>query len=359
MGTQTPDKQIARTTKTLNEILGDAGTKARFNEILGKRGAGFISSILSAVKGNKSLSECSPASIVSAAAIAASLDLPISSALGAAAMVPYKEGGVPVAQFQIMRNGWVQLAQRTGAYALINATEAYEGELVSHNDFTGEYVFDREKRVKNAKIVGYAAYFKLNTGFEKYLYMTVEQITAHAKRFSKSFDRDIGMWKKDFHSMALKTVLKRLISKWGPVSIDSPLAKAIQVDQAVVDEQGKETYIDSTATTGDDEKSEETYADPKQKGAAPAAEKKAAPAKEAFPKAEFKVGRVGETKLGSVPVVKVVSEKGEEYYIESKDDQGGSRKAFFEKAQGDGVAVVVEFSDVAKRHYIVSESRAA
>lgn len=239
------DKQVAMQPKTLKSLLGDPKVKSRFNEILGKRGAGFISSILSAAQMNKALSECDPSSIIAAAAIAASLDLPISGALGAAAMVPYKENGKPVAQFQIMRNGWVQLAQRTGQYALLNAREVFEGQLISSNPFTGEYVFDAAKKASE-KIVGYVAYYKLTTGAEKYLYMTVEEIQAHGKRFSKSYGSEYGMWKKDFHSMALKTVLKRLISKWGPVAIDSPLARAVVYDQAAVNEDGTPDYIDGT-----------------------------------------------------------------------------------------------------------------
>ncbi len=228
--------------KSLNQLLSDVSIKGRFDEMLGKRSNAFISSIISAVKGNPGLEKCDPLSIISAAAIAASLDLPINGNLGSCAMVPYKDK----AQFQIMRTGWVQLAQRTGLYSLINATEVYEGQLLSRNDITGEFLFDTLSK-KSEKVIGYVAYFKLKNGFEKYVYMSAEECLAHGKKYSKSFNNESGLWKTNPGAMSLKTVLKRAISKWGPVSIDSPLSKAIEFDQAAVSQDGKAEFVDSTA----------------------------------------------------------------------------------------------------------------
>ena len=97
-------------------FLEDENLKKRFDSVLGKKANQFMSSILSAVSGNASLQECDPKSIISAALIAASLDLPIDSNLGFAAIVPYGSKDGKRAQFQIMAKGLIQLAIPTGQY---------------------------------------------------------------------------------------------------------------------------------------------------------------------------------------------------------------------------------------------------
>lgn len=235
---------VATRTKGLKELLGDVKVKGRFEEILGKKAAAFISSIISVHQTNKALQEVEPNSIIASAAMAASLDLPINQSLGQAAIVPYKG----VAQFQIMARGFIQLAQRSGQYVAMNATEVYEGQLLDHNSITGELQFDAKKKVSD-KVVGYVFYFKLKSGFEHYEYMTVDQVQAHGKKFSKSYDNAAGMWKKDFPAMALKTVVKRGLSKWGPLSTE--MQRAVEVDQAVIKDDGTTDYIDVPAERAD------------------------------------------------------------------------------------------------------------
>lgn len=159
--------------------------------------------------------------------MAASLDLPINQNLGFAYIIPYGNE----AQFQMGYKGYIQLAMRTGQYQTINAAEVYEGEIVKQNRFTGEYEFGEKT---SDKIVGYIAYFKLVNGFEKYLYMSIEEMQAHAKKFSKNYKGGTDKWGiTDFHSMAIKTVLKRLISKYGILSIEmqgQPMVDAITND---------------------------------------------------------------------------------------------------------------------------------
>ena len=47
----------------------------------------------------------------------------------------------------------------------------------------------------------------------------------------------------DFEAMALKTVIKMLLSKWGILSVD--MQRAIQDDQKVYDEDGDGSYGDN------------------------------------------------------------------------------------------------------------------
>lgn len=229
--------------KTLKALLQDQSVKNRFNELLGKKASGFISSLLNVVNSNPQLQAADPHSVLSAAAIAAALDLPIDPNLGFAYIVPYnvRQGDTYMlkAQFQLGYKGYIQLAMRTGAYKTINACEVYEGEIKSFNRFTGEIEFGEKQ---SDKIVGYIAYFKLLNGFEKYLYMSVEEIEKHAKRYSKNYDNKNSLWKQDFHTMALKTVIKRLLSKYGILSIE--MQTSLLADQAVVkqDEKGNINY---------------------------------------------------------------------------------------------------------------------
>lgn len=213
----------------LTTILARVDVRKKFEDMLGKKAPGFISSILSLRNTKLELKNCDPMSIISAAAIAATLDLPINQNLGFAHIVPYSG----VAQFQMGWKGFVQLAIRTGLYQTMNAAEIYEGELVQYNRITGQTEIDESQR-KSDKVVAYVAYFKLSTGFEKYLLMTVEQVTKHAKRYSKSFTRAGTPWQINFDAMALKTVLKLLLSKYGILSIE--MQKALQYDQSVVTE---------------------------------------------------------------------------------------------------------------------------
>src|SRR5258708_5231930 len=127
---------------SLSQLIQRTDVKRRFEDLLGKRGPAFLASLLSIHNGSNQLKLCDPKSILSAAAVAAALDLPINPNLGFAAIVPYKNQ----AQFQMMWRGFVQLAMRTGLYLTMNATEVYEGELVEYNRITGETKIDAGKR---------------------------------------------------------------------------------------------------------------------------------------------------------------------------------------------------------------------
>lgn len=251
-------KLPAARTASLRLLLSEEKTKERFNELLGKRAPGFISSILSATANNKLLGECEPQSIITAAAMAASLDLPINANLGMAALIPFREGGVAKCQFQIMTRGYTALAIRSGQYRLMNTAAVHEGMLKSYNRITGEMEFDPTAE-ETGKIVGYVAYLKMLNGFEKFLYMTVEQIEAHAKRYSKAYQKGYGPWKDDRDAMSKKTVLKLLLSKWGLLSIE--IQHAIQADQATDVIDGEYVYEDAPEIT--EETTPETPRTPK------------------------------------------------------------------------------------------------
>lgn len=240
--------QIALTTKNL---FAKENVQQKFKELLGAKAQGFITSVLQIAAGNELLAKADPMSIYNAAATAATMDLPLNNNLGFAYIVPYnqkqKDGTYKqVAQFQMGYKGFIQLAQRSGQFKTIAATPIYEGQLIESNPLTG-FVFDFSAP-KTDKIIGYASYFMLLNGFEKTLYMTAEDLKKHGTKFSQTFKKGFGLWKDDFDGMAIKTVLKLLLSKYAPLSIDM-LQRAVINDQAVINDYETEdiTYSDNEA----------------------------------------------------------------------------------------------------------------
>lgn len=209
----------------VKEIFGRESVMKNLKAMLGNKAQGFATSVLSAVNNNRLLQSADANSIYTSAMVAASLDLPINPNLGFAAIVPYGRS----AQFQIMTRGIIQLAIRSGQYSRITNSIVYEGQLIKQDPFTDEYEFDFNAK-KSDKVIGYVAYFRTVGGFEKFFYMTKEEVEAHGRKYSKSYNN--GVWQSDFNSMALKTVLKLLLSKFGILSVE--MQRAITLDQAEV-----------------------------------------------------------------------------------------------------------------------------
>jgi recombination protein RecT len=239
----------------IKQYFQQDAVKNKFNELLGQRASAFITSVLQIANSNEMLKDAEPASVYNAAAVAATLNLPLNNAIGHAYIVPFKEkqkdGGFKTkAQFMLGYKGFIQLAQRSGQFKTISAAPVYEGQLIEENPLTG-FVFDWKAK-KSEKVVGYAAYFQLITGFEKTLYMTVGDLEKHGKRFSQTFKKGFGLWKDDFDNMAQKTVLKLLLSKYAPLSID--MQKAVVADQAIVQDADTldVSYVDNSTPVIDD-----------------------------------------------------------------------------------------------------------
>ena len=218
---------------TLKSMINDERTKNKFKEMLGNKAAGFLTSLMNTTNGNVQLQQADPNSILKAGAIAATLDLPIDPNLGFAYIVPYNNKGKNEAQFQMGYKGFVQLAIRTGQYKRINVTELYEGQFESYDPITDELKYNLDNRLSD-EITHYVAYFQTINGFEKYNVMSKEEIETHAKKFSKTYSYKGSSWQTNFNTMAKKTVLKLLLSKFGILSIEMQTAQ--KADQAVIRE---------------------------------------------------------------------------------------------------------------------------
>lgn len=242
--------------KSIKAYVSDAKIRQKFEEVLGKKTQGFLASVMQ-VANQPQLKGAVPATVINAAMMAATLDLPINNNLGFAYIVPYKRKFKDAqgkwsesleAQFQMGYKGFIQLAQRSGQFARIAATPVYEGQLISANPLLG-YEFDWT--IPNqGEAIGYVAFFKLLNGFTAELYMSTADVKKHAGKYSQSFKYGSGVWKDNFESMALKTVTKLLLSKQAPLSIEMQTAQL--ADQAIVRdvETNDFDYIDHNESVG-------------------------------------------------------------------------------------------------------------
>lgn len=223
----------------------------KLKELVGKNAPAFATSVLQIVNSNSMLVNADPQTIFGAACMAATLNLPINNNLGFAYIVPFKNNKTNTieAQFQLGYKGYIQLAQRSGQFSRIAATAVYEGQLISENPLLG-YEFDWSVK-PNGNPIGYVAFFKLINGFTAELYISKEEVMKHANKYSQTAKKGYGVWKDQFEAMALKTVLKLLLSKQAPLSID--MQKAQMVDQAIFRDVDKDEfeYIDHQESIAD------------------------------------------------------------------------------------------------------------
>lgn len=185
----------------------------------------FTRIAMTAISTNAKLAECTPQSFMGALMNAAQLGLEPNTPLGQAYLIPFEIKGRLECQFQIGYKGLIDLAHRSEQFQVIYAKEVYE-----QDDF--DYEFGLEPILKHKPYVGadrgsvifYYAVFRLVNGGFGFDVMSVSDVLAHAKKFSKAFSN--GPWKTNFDEMAKKTVLKKVL-KYAPIKTDF----ARQVDQ--------------------------------------------------------------------------------------------------------------------------------
>lgn len=221
--------EVAKQQKvTIQSLVHNEEFVSKAQDILQDGTPQFMASVLTLANSNKLLGECDPIKLYNCCLMAAALKLPFNQNLGQAYIVPFK--GEP--QLQIGWKGFIQLAQRSGQFKRINCSDVREGEIVKRDRLTGEIEFDwlddaeREKKL----VIGYVAYFELLNGYQQTLYMSKAEVEAHAKKYSQTYKQGFGVWKDNFDAMARKTLIKRILNQFAPLSVD--MAKAMEYDQA-------------------------------------------------------------------------------------------------------------------------------
>lgn len=218
---------------TTKDFFQRDAVQNKLKELVGRNAASFATSVLQVVNSNDMLAKSDPTTIFTAACMAATLNLPINNNLGFAYIVPFnnRKAGRIEAQFQLGYKGFIQLAQRSGQFKRINACPTY-----SEDDDSSIYerLTSFKPKAPQGQKDGYIAYFQLLNGYEAHITMSLQELEQHAKKYSQSYKSGYGVWKDNFDAMAQKTVIKLLLSKQAPLSIDAPLAQAVQADQAII-----------------------------------------------------------------------------------------------------------------------------
>lgn len=222
--------EVATTNKSLQDLMASPIIQKKFRDVLGNesKSAAFVSSVIAVANGNKQLRNAEPMSILSAAMVAATLDLNVVGSIGEAYILPYGSK----AQLIVGYKGILALAMRSGEFRNIIDEVVYDGQLIKKNKFTGEYVFDEDAKVSDTPI-GVMARFDLINGYSKTIYWSIDEIKAHANRFSQAYKNGYeSPWKSDFLQMARKVVLSALLKKYAPKS--TQMNTALKFDQSVV-----------------------------------------------------------------------------------------------------------------------------
>ncbi len=218
----TPTTQLTPA-KRMSSMLSADSVKAQFHNALKEHSDLFLASILD-IYSDAYLQKCDPGKVIQECLKAATLKLPLNKSLGFAYVVPYKD----VPTFIIGYKGLIQLAMRTGAYRTINADVVYEGELQQTDKLTG--TIDLAGTRTGDKVVGYFAHFETVNGFRKTAFMLADDMQKYAKKYSKSFNAPSSPWKTEPDAMGIKTMLRKLLGKYGIMSVEFASAMAADGD---------------------------------------------------------------------------------------------------------------------------------
>lgn len=230
--------ELTRKAPPIKDLIHNEEFIKRAQDTLGNGTQQFLSSVLSLANSDPKLLKCNSYELYNCCLMAAAIKLPFNQNLGQAYIIPYGEKP----QLQIGWKGFVQLAQRSGQFRTINCSDVRTGEIIKNDRLTGEIEFEwieDEKTRNEAEVVGYVAFFELLNGFRKMLYMTKSELESHAGKYSQTYKKGYGVWKDNFDAMARKTVIKLILNKYAPLSVD--MEKAIEYDQS--DSNG--SYLDN------------------------------------------------------------------------------------------------------------------
>lgn len=250
--------QKALAVKNFQAVMNNSYYQTLLQNTLKENKGTFTTSLMELATSDEKLLQCAPNALMAEALKAASLHLPLNKQLGQCYILPFKNHGVMTPTLVVGTKGYLQLAMRTGKYETINSDVVYEGELKGYDKVTGNLDLSGV-RTLNVPI-GYFAYMKMKNGFSKLLYMSLDEVCLYAKQYSPTVKfnekatpgtlKELALkqarlgvsdgvgWYSNFESMALKTVLRRLLSKWGELSIENN--DILNIDEAPSAEQQRD-----------------------------------------------------------------------------------------------------------------------
>ena len=199
----------------------------------------FTRMVLSALSTTPKLGECAPKSFLGAMMSAAQLGLEPNTPLGQAYILPYLNKGTLEAQFQLGYKGLIDLAYRSGEVEVIQSHIVYENdefECAYGLEPKLHHVPASSNRGEPIKVY---AVFKTKSGGFGFEVMSMDDVRAHAAKYSKAYNSAFSPWKTNFEEMAKKTVLKRIL-KYAPLKSD--FIRGVAQDETVKSSLSEDMY---------------------------------------------------------------------------------------------------------------------
>ncbi len=221
----------------------------------------FTRMALTAISVNPKLAVCTPKSFMGALMNAAQLGLEPNTPLGQAYLIPFKNKGIMEVQFQLGYKGLIDLAYRSGEFANIYAKEVYENDEFEYEFGLKPNLVHKPATKDRGEVIAFYAVFKLVNGGFGFEVMSKDDIIAHAKKYSQSYNSKYSPWTNNFDEMAKKTVLKKVL-KYAPIKVefvrqvteDGTIKTEISEDMSEVQ---SENIFEAEYTVEEDEEQEE------------------------------------------------------------------------------------------------------
>ena len=235
-GKHTMQQYIKQMQKEIAKALPSVITPERFTRI-----------VLSALSTNPKLAETTPQSFLGAMMTAAQLGVEPNTPLGQAYLIPFFNGKTKCleCQFQLGYKGLIDLAYRSGDVSIIQAQTVYENDVF-------EYELGLEPKLRHVpatknrgKAICYYGMFRTKDGGFGFEVMSVEDIRAHAEKYSKAYSSNSSPWKSNFDEMAKKTVLKRVL-KYAPLRSD--FVRGVVQDETIKSTISADMYSENDET---------------------------------------------------------------------------------------------------------------
>ena len=203
----------------------------------------FTRMVFTALSSNPKLQECTPQSFLGAMMAAAQMGTEVNTSLQQAYILPFYNKGKMEATYILGYRGLIDLAYRSGEIKSIQAHEVYEND-----EFSYEYGLEPKLRHVPAKtdrgeVTHFYAVFTTKDGGYGFEVMSIEDVRAFARKYSKSFGNASSPWTTNFNSMAKKTVLKQIL-KYAPLKTE--FVRGITQDETIHDTIGADMTLEET-----------------------------------------------------------------------------------------------------------------
>lgn len=216
----------------------------------------FARIVMTEVRKNPKLAECTTQSFLGAVFTAAQIGLEIGAHLGEAFVIPFRntKKGTVEATLLIGYKGMVKLMWDSEQIAslsevIVHAKDAIEyrqgdDEKILHGPYAPPVEVLAKAADPKAKLtaeerealdpgppIAYYAIIKTKNGGRRRAFMWVSEVNAHRDRYARNADDADSVWRTNPDAMALKTVIRKA-AKLAPRAVERPsLQQAIALDE--------------------------------------------------------------------------------------------------------------------------------